>query len=462
MGKRRPAASAPALSPLERFVFGPVLELRLALLRRLFLLLLAFDLWLEFAEHGGRYGIGGFNVAHFAWLDALMPLPTPGLYVASVCLAGCLALLSALLPLPRWVGVLLALVYTYTWAMSMLDSYQHHYLLSLMLAFLAFFPQPPFEEAKANEEIESATLGRSISAWAYVGLLLQTAIVYGYTMVAKLDPLWREGQVLRRIAGSHEPFRALASLWAGAGLSPTTFWSLLSLGVAGLQALLALAYALAAFRDRAGGETWAPVYAAGWAGAFAFHLGIELSDFEIGWFSYYMLTLATIVFAPARWLQAACALSLHAWHKASASMKALHSSQARPSLKPALVWLLGASPSLLLLYGVAQSDLPGLPALALILAPATLVLLLFLARTGRTSLWQGALALTLTFGALLCALRLSEVRFDYYRFVGSEAKRRGDLGEALIAYRKANLYAPTDKNRKREEQEVRNALHARP
>jgi hypothetical protein len=45
------------------------------------LALAAVDTWLLMIPRGGRYGAGGFNVAHFAWIDALFPVPTPRAYV---------------------------------------------------------------------------------------------------------------------------------------------------------------------------------------------------------------------------------------------------------------------------------------------------------------------------------------------------------------------------------------------
>ena len=58
----------------DRYWFGPVAAVRPYVLERAVLFLLALDSWVQFVPHGGRYGAGGFNVAHFLWLDAIQPL----------------------------------------------------------------------------------------------------------------------------------------------------------------------------------------------------------------------------------------------------------------------------------------------------------------------------------------------------------------------------------------------------
>src|SRR5215510_6447328 len=91
--------------------------------------------------HAGRYGVDGFNVAHFGWLDALMPTPTAALYVGVLLGTGLLALAAALSGPRRPALAALFLLYTFSWSMSMLDSYQHHYFVSSVLLCLVFFPQ---------------------------------------------------------------------------------------------------------------------------------------------------------------------------------------------------------------------------------------------------------------------------------------------------------------------------------
>jgi len=124
----------------ECYWFGPVAAIRPYLLMKAVLLLLAFDMWLLRLTKGSKYGVFEFNVAHFPWLDALQPVPTPELLVGFVLSVGLLALVITFAGAVRWALVLLALSYTYSWAISMFDLYQHHYFISLVLFAFSFFP----------------------------------------------------------------------------------------------------------------------------------------------------------------------------------------------------------------------------------------------------------------------------------------------------------------------------------
>src|SRR5690606_26571654 len=145
-------------------------------------------------EHGGRYGIHGFNVAHFSWIDALQPVPTPSTYLATIFTAGLLAFALAAAPAVRAVSIALVATCTYAWAMSQLDSYQHHYLLSWFLLYMAWFP-----ELSAKNLTEGGQPRRG-PAPAYALLLLTSAVVYFYTGVSKTDPDWRSGLALERLS----------------------------------------------------------------------------------------------------------------------------------------------------------------------------------------------------------------------------------------------------------------------
>ncbi len=123
------------------FWYGPVDPVRPWLLSRLLLMMVAFDCWLDLVPHGGRYGFNDFNVAHFRILDALQPVPSSGFYVGTILLTGFAAFVMALSK-PNRLGLAAVFgLYTYAWMMSMLDSYQHHYLISLLLFALIFFPR---------------------------------------------------------------------------------------------------------------------------------------------------------------------------------------------------------------------------------------------------------------------------------------------------------------------------------
>jgi len=65
------AASRASSSAWDRYWHGTVDAVRPYLLMKGVLLLLAFDTWLLRIPGGWKYGLDGFNVAHFHWLDAL-------------------------------------------------------------------------------------------------------------------------------------------------------------------------------------------------------------------------------------------------------------------------------------------------------------------------------------------------------------------------------------------------------
>ena len=76
------------MSAWERYWFGPVAGVRPFVLERTVLFLLALDVWTQCVPHGARYGAGDFNVAHFAWLDVVQPMPTPSLHVGLMLIVG--------------------------------------------------------------------------------------------------------------------------------------------------------------------------------------------------------------------------------------------------------------------------------------------------------------------------------------------------------------------------------------
>jgi hypothetical protein len=129
------------VNAFDRYFHAPFAAARALLFSRVFLVLVALDAWTLMIGHAGRYGVDGFNVAHFAWLDWLLPQPTAAGYVGVLLATGLLALTLAIGGTRRLPLAGLFLLYTISWAMSMLDSYQHHYFVSSVLLCLVFFPQ---------------------------------------------------------------------------------------------------------------------------------------------------------------------------------------------------------------------------------------------------------------------------------------------------------------------------------
>ena len=94
------------MKALERYWFGDVALARPYLVLRFVLALLAFDMWIDMMPHGAKYGIGAFNVAHFAWFGAFVP--SSGFYLGVLAFTGVLALSQALYRPHRIALVLIA------------------------------------------------------------------------------------------------------------------------------------------------------------------------------------------------------------------------------------------------------------------------------------------------------------------------------------------------------------------
>ncbi len=485
---------------LDRYFFGSVDAARPYLLVKGFLFLLAFDCFIDLVPHGGRYGVGDFNVAHFRWLDAIQPTPSPAIYLGTIFLIGLLALTIALSGHSRWALGALAALYTYGWAMSQLDSYQHHYLLTLALALFPAFPlvsyalfgktgeatspEPASESERATDEsaeeqaaapsrpgrsrrrkkrgelraerkVEakrakaSASASKSgASAWAYHLACVSFGIVYLFTAFAKSEPQWRSGHALRQIApGRMEPFRVLfVDRWEM--FSEKAFWELMGTSVILVQIVIFAGYACAPLIDR---PSRLPkiVCAAALFAALSFHVGAEYLELQIGWFSYYMIVAALVVLVPgpvvswvARGLTAPLRLVAKLVGDESVS-------------RPAVIAIAATSGAVVYAAGRA-ADLPGATTAAVC---AALVAVLVTAASLRRGLlsharaWAGATCVAAL--ALWASITFTDVRYDFYRFVGGDMKRRGELEASLEAYEKANRYAPEDANRHRQEDDVR-------
>lgn len=400
---------------------------------RMVLLLLAFDAWVVMIDHGAKYGAYGFNVAHFGWLDAVSPLPTPGLYVGLLVFVGLLSCWIALvLPASRvWTGLLCA-VYTYAWAMSQLDSYQHHYLLSIVLMCFTALPM---------DKIGAKSASKTLSAWPYTLYCCSVAIVYFYTGVSKTAPDWSSGSVLRAMGAADSLFGAPRQLALSIGFTESTFWSFVGHSVIGVQWLISAGYLAAPWLVRSLPARRSVSVLCGLAAfaALTFHIGAELLGLKIGWFSYYMLLSAVLVLIPwpsrsRQWLAAQLARigAVFSLDDGSAFWRGTVGRLVLTAL--ALGWL-G-------FIGV-RADLPG-AAIGAVLAGVAVgagLVVDGLRNTDDAPMLRAAGAL-MTGLCLWGALSWSASRYDFYRLAGGGARRRGERELAIEYYAKAKRYAP--------------------
>ena len=178
---------------------------RLTLFRIWFYSLLALELWLRI---GGTatYGADGFNVCHFAWMDPWLPLPAGHIMLIGWLFQSFLALRIALSSPPRWMPWLLAIQYAAFYFCSRIDSFQHHYLLSLLLIILAFIR---VDKPAAR-------------SWPIRLVLIQLSIVYVWAAVAKMNGQWLSGATLAQHAAGHplEGFQTWISHRLGTSAKP--------------------------------------------------------------------------------------------------------------------------------------------------------------------------------------------------------------------------------------------------
>jgi len=432
----------------NRYWYGPVGAIRPYLLTKGFLILLAFDAWTGMIAHGARYGAGGFNVAHFRWLDALHPLPTPAWYVGLMMLLGWLALVAALAGTNRLVLGLLTVLYTYGWSMSLLDRYQHHYFISLALLCMTFFPRIRAADffrvdggSSAGRDRQGEAHGPETCAWAYRLLAVTIAIVYAWTAVTKLDAEWRAGLTLRDIAETKVVAAWFQTVAGRIGIGADAFWAIGSAAVVCLELLLAVAYLLApAYGDKRSWRRWSML--AG-LGAMVLHVGNEVLALKIGWFSYYMILLAGVYFLPARWLSAVAVVVAWPVRRLGWIMDLGGRPVDSRTRWPLVAAVLTAG--LVAAIG-AVLDLPGAPAATMTSAA------LFLAAAVIAQM-RGKQVQAITLAAGLAAVLMwtavvhSSVRFRFYTYRGHSLVGAGEGPRRLAMYRKSLDHAPDDRRR---------------
>ena len=419
---------------VDRFFHEGYGAARSGFFRRVFLTLLAFDAFRLMVRAGARYGVTDFQVAHFAWMDRVQPFPTAGLHVAVVLLTGLLSLTLALTKFHRGGMLALFFLYTYSWSMSMLDGYQHHYFLSLVLFCMVGFSA----EASASPGVGAES--RLTGGWGFPLLGVTVAVLYFFTAIAKMDHAWVAGEILPTIGGAERALGWLANGAVSLGIERHRFWGWASTGVVAQELLIGATYLAAVHQDRPEARVRRLVCGVGFGAAVTLHLMAEAMDLRIGLFSYYMLTLAGSFLLP-----------LPVWSRVTSVFTRLRPvggnltpirSSRLLSLAAVPAVRTGTAATMLVVVGW-RLDLPGAWSACLV---AALALVLGLARAWargaaeRANPWSGA-ALVATLGMWL-AITTTSARFDFYRARGSALAQVHRQEEAVAAFRKAERYAP--------------------
>jgi hypothetical protein len=396
---RATKGAAGKLATRGGFWFGfEITWAKLALARVVVFGLLAIDALLQI-RHAPRYGAGGFNVGQVFLFDDLGP--------GRVAYGACQLVIAYLLVLAmfniamRAVLPIAAALYAWLYFGSQLDSYQHHYLVVLLLVIASFVPwkRPP--------DAEPSTPVRS---WALRLLLVQLAIMYLWAAVSKLDPAWLDGRTL----GSQ-----VSGAMRGA-ITSTVGFKVVAVGVIGVELVLA-----ATVWWRRAWFIAAPL-------GILFHGGILLSELEIGIFAFLMVALYIFIVPDRIWVwlaEQAPVLAIRDWLKRVAERTSW------TSFVVALVLGLGFA----LLVRIPNA----LPVAAVIcLVPVAIVNRSLVSKHPPT--WTLAIAHVAAIMLWLAVDRVSAVASDYYTFWGGSQRRLGHLETAERVYRTQIDVMPSD------------------
>jgi hypothetical protein len=353
------------------FWFGfEVARAKLAVGRVLVFALLAVDALAQI-RHAPRYGAGGFNVAQLPGLDAIAP-GRDGYAVAQLVLAYLFALVACGAAV-RVALPIATIIYAWLYLSSQLDSYQHHYLVAIVLAMCCFVPWNVREER--------------VRAPALRLVLVELGIVYLWAAISKLDARWLDGSTLD--GQIHGATRALVDGTIGVTWASRT--------------IVAIEFALAA-------TVWWP---RAWKLALplgvAFHVGIALSGLDIGLFAWLMVALYAFVVPDAAW-----------------TWLARRAPRAPRSLADAR-WLSAAIAMAVATIAAFACRFEHAGALAIAFAIVPVI-----GAIARRPRLVAAHAIALV--GWLVVDRASPIAYDYYRYWGGIATQLDDRDEAELAY----------------------------
>ncbi len=408
MGKRKQSpAPPPAVVESPAFWFGfEVAWAKLVAGRTILFALLAIDALLAI-RHAPRYGAGGFNVAQLPFLDGLGP--TRVSYAIGQLLLADLFVLAACGVATRFAVPCATAIYAWLYFGSQLDSYQHHYLVSLLLLIACFVPwQRP----------ASATAATPVRTWALRLFLVQLGILYLWAAISKMDRAWLDGHALgMQILPQPDRLIDLRALLDGR-LSITKLAKLV------LMTELTLAFTVWLR------PTWPVIAPIG----ILFHLGIVFTGLEIGLFAWIMIGVYAFVIPDRVWVGLAelppSRIAIRMFGRLGRAL------EGRAGVVVGGVGCVLA----LVLATVSRFDH------AVAVGVAMLVVAIALAaiwRRPRAIAWLGIAQVIATL-AWLAVDRETTVVVDYYRFWGGSSRRLGNLGDAEAAYRRLIEVAPDD------------------
>ncbi len=388
------ASNAPVEEPAFWFGFD-ITWAKLVLARVVFFALLALDALLNYS-HAPRYGAGDFTVAQLAIFDPIAP-GRAGFAIGQLICAWAFVLVACGVA-TRWVLLVATAIYGWLYFGSQLDSYQHHYLVWLMLLLACFVPwERPVDVVPATR----------IRSWAMRLILVQLAILYFWAAVSKCNSAWFDGTTLGQQI--HTSMRGLISSTVGFKVASS------------LVVLTEFTLAATIWHKR----TW-------WIAAplgLALHIGILWTGFEIGLFAWLMIGLYILVIPDAFWVVIAERFdTVRGIRRVVADW-----------FTGALGWaslVVCAAISVVLIL-VARFDYARPVGFVLVVAVIALAI-----RTRPVA--RLALAHFLAFMLWTGVDRSTNTAADYYRFWGGSSRRLGDPKTAELAYRRMTEVAPNE------------------
>lgn len=392
----KPGATPKPSSPLPVSPYGFALEmssLKLAIARFAIFAVLAVDAVLQIS-HASRYGAGGFNVPH------VPGLPGPGreAYLLVQCAIVGLSLLVAVGAGGRLIPAALSLAYGWCYFGSQLDSFQHHYLVWLVITLWCFVPLPQPGGSPA------ARAGRTVRSSALRLILLQLGIMYLWAGISKLDPKWLDGTAMAMQI--HGLMRDIIDATLGIKI------------VSRLVIVAELALAVTVWRARA--WRWALPLGIG------LHLQIAISGLDIGVFAYLMMAIYLLI-VPEALMQPVLRFARERLARPWAAFVRVFDEGHRPTAAV----LAAAGVGLLV---VVRPPLRNPICLVLVAVPMILTVRWQLVSARRFTT-RAALAAALAMAVMVVVDRAGAVALDYYRYWGGTARRLGEPAEAEVAYR---------------------------
>lgn len=379
---------------------------KLDVFRFCFFVLIGIDGLLQL-PHAARYGAGEFNVGHLPWLQPLLPEPSRAILVTVFFLQTYLGFRIALGAAARSAVWGLTALYGYAYFVSQLDSYQHHYLVFLLLLLCCFVPWERPSNADASSE--SADVATS---WALRLILVQLSIVYFWAAVTKCESVWLDGTLLGMQLSAGD-MRDMGE-WIGLGMSAKLV----------LATEFALAFALLYRR------IWPLAVVLG----FGLHASIEFgAELQIGIFSYYMFALYLLL-VPDRVFDGVRRMGRGAFDRGARALNAV------AAIAPAfwVISLIAIVGGVLVLYTIPVPQMTVIAWVATLLACAAGAWQLVRRADGKRARAR-ALGVMLAHGLACASIALLPTTMDsvgdYYKFWGGSSRRLGNWDDAESAYR---------------------------